>query len=513
MSSAVVRRISAGLIAVCMAVLLSACEDTPETADTEKPDASESAQKTPDKDKSDAAKAADALLGQVNQPWTGDYSGMVERRLVRVLLPYSKSFFFIDKGQKKGINYEFLTRFDKFLNKGQKAKKGGKHIKIRLVMIPTPREELLTRLAEGDGDLVVGNLTITDTRRELVDFSDPWLEKVDEYIVTPSSAAELASAEDLSGQTVHVRKSSSYWTSMQALNDRLEAGGRDPVKIVEMNPFLEDEDLLELVNAEAIPAIVVDSHKAAFWGGVFDNVKLHPKAAVRTGGQIAWAFRKDSPELASKVNAFIKTIAADTRLGSSIFAAYLKQKNWLKKLNNEKERAKLRELGDLFRKYGAQYDINWLILAAKAYQESRFDNSVKGPTGAVGIMQIKPATAASPDVGIKDVRNLENNIHAGTKYTRFLMDKYYADMSDDRLNQTLMAFAGYNAGPNRIAGLRKKARERGLDDAKWFNNVEWVVADAIGAITVNYVSNIFKYFVIYSSLYEQQKERKKAKAQ
>lgn len=515
MSSALVRRVVVGFVAVCT-LLLAACDDTPDKAETDTSKQTDSGKAASDQDQSDAAKAADALLGQMNKPWTGDYPGMVERRLVRVLLPYSKSFFFIDKGQKKGINYEFLTRFDKFLNKGstvKKPKKGGKHIKIRLVMIPTPREELLTRLAEGRGDLVVGNLTITDERRELVDFSDPWLKDIQEFIVTSASAPDIASADSLSGMTVHVRRSSSYWESMQALNERLKAAGSDPVKIVETDPYLEDEDLLEMVNADALPAIVVDSHKAKFWAGVFENIKLHPEAAVRTGGQIAWAFRKDSPELASKVNAFIKTIAADTRIGSSIFAAYLKQKSWLKKLNTEKDRAKLREMGDLFRKYGEEYDINWLILAAKAYQESRFDNSVKGPTGAVGVMQIKPSTAASPDVGIKDVRNLENNIHAGTKYTRFLMDKYYADMADDRLNQTLMAFAGYNAGPNRIAGLRKKAKERGLDDSKWFNNVEWVVADSIGAITVNYVSNIFKYFIIYSSVYEQRKLKKEARSQ
>jgi len=266
--------------------------------------------------------------------------------------------------------------------------------------------------------------------------------------------------------------------------------------------LLEDEDLLEMVNADALPAIIVDSHKARFWIKVFDKIKIHANAAIREQGKIAWAFRKDSPELAAQVNAFLKSVNFETKLGSSILAAYLKQQKWLKSLNNESDQKKFLELVGLFQKYGKLYDINWLILAAKGYQESRLDNSVKYK-GAVGIMQIKPATARGPDINIPDVTGLEDNIHAGTKYVRFLMDRYYADLDEDRFNQTLMA------GPERIAKLRKKAKERGLDDTKWFNNVEWVVAESVGSVTVNYVGNIFQYFIIYSNVYGNQKRLEK----
>ncbi len=484
-------------------LLLGGCDDAKETSATDG---------APGGDTSSAAKSADALIADIEKPWKGDFSGMAERRQIRVLLPYNKTFFFVDDGQKKGINYEFLTRFAKHLNAKRKVKKGGKPDTIRLVMIPTPREKLLPFLVEGRGDLVLGNLTITDQREKLVDFSDPWLTNVEELVVTPASTPELSSADDLSGRTVHVRKASSYWESMQALNARLKTAGKAPAKIVEADPRLEDEALLEMVNADALPAIIVDSHKARFWEKVFDNIRVNEKAYVRKDGKIAWAFRKDSPEMAAKVNAFIKTVDIKSRIGSTIFAEYLRHQKWLKKLNNKADNERFRELLGLFRKYGTEYDINWLIPAAKAYQESGFNNSVKGPTGAIGIMQIKPATAAGPEVGIPDVTGLDNNVHAATKYTRYLMDRYYADLKDDPLNQTLMAFAGYNAGPNRIANLRKKAAERGLDPDKWFNNVEWVVADAIGAITVNYVSNIFQYFIIYTNVYARQDAAQRAQA-
>jgi len=496
------------LLALCLILfVVSSCDDaSTKQAESEKT-------KVAVTELSSADKAGEALIANVNEPWKGDFSGMAERRMLRVLIPYSKTFFFLDKGNKKGINYEFLTRFEKYLNKQAPKKKGKKTFRIKVVMIPTRREELLTRLAEGRGDLVVGNLTITERRLGKVDFSAPWLTDVKEYVVTPASAPELTSAEDLSGQSVHVRQSSSYWESLKALNKRFKAEGKKPVKIVKANELLEDEDLLEMVNADALPAIIVDSHKARFWSRVFDNIKLHEKAPVRSGGEIAWAFRKDSPELAAQVNGFIKTIKVKTKLGSIVFAAYLKQQNWLKKMNNELDRKKFLELVGLFQKYGKQYDINWLILGAKAYQESRLNNAVKGHRGAVGIMQIKPSTAKGPEVGIPDIKGLEDNIHAGTKYVRFLMDRYYSDLSEDRFNQTLMAFAGYNAGPNRIAKLRKKAKERGLDDTKWFNNVEWVVAESVGSITVNYVGNIFQYFIIYSNIYERKLQLEKLKKQ
>lgn len=492
------------LMALCLALfVVSSCDDaSKKQKEAEKPATTESG-------KTAADKAATALIANVNEPWKGDFSGMAERRVVRVLLPYSKTFFFLDKGQKKGINYEFLTRFEKYLNKQTEGEKGPKPSKFKVLMIPTPREELLKRLLEGRGDLVVGNLTITKQRLGHVDFSDPWLKEVKEYVVTPGGSPELTSVDDLSGKTVHVRSSSSYWESLKVLNERFKTEGKKPVKIERVSEYLEDEDLLEMINADALPAIIVDAHKARFWAKVFENIKLHEKAPVRSGGEIAWAFRKNSPELAAQINTFIKTIDAKGKLGSVIFAAYLKQKNWLKKLNNEVDQKEFLELVGLFQKYGKQYDVNWLILAAKAYQESRFDHSMKGPRGAVGIMQIKPSTAKGPEVNIPDIKGLEDNIHAGTKYVRFLMDRYYPDLSNDPFNQTLIAFAGYNAGPERISKLRKRAREKGLDDTKWFNNVEWAVAESVGSITVNYVSNIFQYFIIYSSVYDRQQRLKK----
>ena len=152
---------------------------------------------------------------------------------------------------------------------------------------------------------------------------------------------------------------------------------------------------------------------------------------------------------------------------------------------------------DLFRQYAGTYEFDWLLVAAQGYQESRLDQSVVSRVGAIGVMQLLPTTAADPNVGIPDIDELEPNIHAGVKYLRFLRDRYFADDAVDALNQALFSFAAYNAGPARVARLRRQAGDLGFDPNVWFRNVENVAAKEIGRETVQYVSNIFKYYIAY----------------
>jgi membrane-bound lytic murein transglycosylase MltF len=116
--------------------------------------------------------------------------------------------------------------------------------------------------------------------------------------------------------------------------------------------------------------------------------------------------------------------------------------------------------------------------------------------GAVGVMQVMPATGKELEVG--DISKTQPNVEAGVKYMRVMIDRYYANEPMTELDKVLFTFASYNAGPGRIAQLRKEAVKRGLDPNVWFNNVEYVAADKIGAETVTYVSNIYKYYIAYS---------------
>jgi membrane-bound lytic murein transglycosylase MltF len=164
---------------------------------------------------------------------------------------------------------------------------------------------------------------------------------------------------------------------------------------------------------------------------------------------------------------------------------------------NDADLERFKEAIEFFQKYSNQYGFDWLMIAALAYQESRIDQSKRSPAGAIGVMQLLPSTAADPNVNIPDIREMENNIHAGVKYLRFMRDRYFENERMDNLNKMLFSFASYNAGPAKVSQLRRQARKKGLDPNIWFRNVEIMAAKRIGRETVQYVSNIYKYYVAY----------------
>ena len=453
-------------------------------------------------------RAVEALL-HLDEKWTGDFDGMDKRDKIRALVPYSKTFYFLDGADQRGLSYDMLKGFEKYVNKRLKKKV----IEIKLVVIPTKRDRLLPALMEGRGDIAVGNLTITPKRKELVDFSAPKLTGVNEIIVSGPAASSIKTLDDLAGKEIHVRKSSSYYESLKSLNKKLKKAGKKPIKLVEADEFLEDEDLLEMMNADLIPMIVIDSHKGMFWSQIFKDLTFHQDIKVRTGGQIGWAIRKNSPQLKEVIDAFVKKHKKGTLLGNILFKRYLQNTQWVHNSLNEKEFQKFKEATAFFEKYSNNYDFDWLLVAALAYQESRIDQSKRSPAGAVGVMQILPSTAADPNVNIPDIEKLENNIHAGIKYLRFLNNRYFEKEPMDDKNKILFSFASYNAGPAKIARLRTEARKAGLDPNIWFRNVEIIAARRIGRETVQYVSNIYKYFTAYRLIINKlnlKEEKKKA---
>ncbi|MEE4271800.1 MAG: lytic transglycosylase F [Thermoanaerobaculales bacterium] len=434
----------------------------------------------------------DSELG-LDEAWVGDLDGMIERRVIRVLVVYSLGQYFFDGATQRGATYEALVEFEKFLNK----RLGRGTLEVEVFIIPVQRDELMPALEKGLGDVAAANLTITESRSETVDFSDPFVSGVSELVITGPSGPALRSLDDLAGQEIHTRRSSSYWRSLEKLNEDLQSRGLKPTVPVAVEEFLQDEDLLEMVNAGLLPTTVVDSHKARFWAQIFDEIVIHEDLAVRTDGKIGWAFRKNSPRLADVVNEYVRTTRKGTLLGNVVLNRYLKNTTWARKALAGEDRARFDQTVEVFDRYGDRYGFDHLMLAALAYQESRLDHSMRSAAGAVGIMQVLPTTAADPNVGIPDITTLENNVHAGTKYLRFLRDRYFADPEMDPTDQTLFSFAAYNAGPARVAQLRKEAASSGLDPNVWFGNVEHVAARRIGRETVQYVSNIAKYYVAY----------------
>ena len=450
---------------------------------------------------------SDEFIARMLSPWKGDLSGIKERRYLRMLVTFNRTHYFADRLEQHGLTYDAGELFKTFLNQRLKMKT----VELHVVFIPVTRDRLFEALAEGKGDMAAAGLTVTPERETQVSFAPPFATSVREIVVTSAAQPPVATAADLSGRSVHVRQSSSYYQRLTELNRRLAAQGKAPVNIVTVPEALETEDLLEMTNADLIPITIADDYLAEFWAMVFDGIRLQP-AAVNTGGQIAWAVRKDAPELRQAADGFVRANSKGSTSFNLIYQRYLKNADYVKNATSAREMEKFRQIRGLFEKYGDQYDLPWELLAAQAYQESQLNQTKTSSAGAVGVMQIKPSTAAGSPINITGVAaSTDRNIQAGVKYLRFIVDEYYEDTAIDPVNKGLFAIASYNAGPGRISQLRRRAAALGFDPNVWFGNVEVIAAREIGRETVNYVGNVYKYYVSYRLALQQIEERRRAR--
>lgn len=450
-----------------------------------------------------------AILGRINEPFKGDLAEIRDRRIIRVLVSYCKTNYFFDNGKPRGFEYELLKAYETFLNRKEK----NRYAKTRLIFVPVPFDQIFRALNDGRGDIAAASLTITPERQKLVNFTNPYIPKVDEIVVLNKNVKGIRCVEDLSDRMVYVRKESSYLAHLKSLNGKLNTLKRPPVKIKESQSYIVTEDILELVNAGIVDISVSDHHEAEAWSQVLPDIVIRKDLKINSEGSIAWAVRKENQALLSSLNDFIKKNKKGTLLGNILFKRYYQNSKWIKNPIAETERRKLNQLIGLFKKYGSQYHLNFLKLSAQAYQESGLDNSKRSPTGAIGIMQVMPGTASDRHINIKNIHLLENNIHAGTKYLNFLRARYFSNPDIEPADRVFFSWAAYNAGPARIYNIRQETAKRGFNPNKWFFNVEKIASEIIGRETVDYVSNINKYYVayqLYFDIYEQRIKIKKS---
>jgi membrane-bound lytic murein transglycosylase MltF len=448
-----------------------------------------------------AGKNAPAWYGAViSQKWTGDLDEMVKRRTIRALVVYSQSGYFVDKGTQRGASYEALVGFENDLNKQLNTK----NLRINVVFIPVKIDDLIPALMDGRGDIAAAFITITPGRDKLIDFSDPLIAPINEVIVSGPSSPALATLDDLSGKEVFVHKSSSYYEHLQTLNAGLAKSGKPPVKILLASESLQIEDLLQMLNAGLVQFVVADDIKAKLWQEVLPNIKVRSDLVINSGGAYAWMVREKSPQLLQAINAFIKRHPNSDAGRGEVLRKYLKSTKYIKNSTSPQELQKFNATIEMFRRYSGQYSFDTLLMIAQGYQESRLDQKVHSPVGAVGVMQVMPETGRA--MGVGNIVDIDPNIHAGVKYIASIRDKYFGSLPMDALNKTLFSFAAYNAGPNRILSLRGIAEKRGLNPNLWFDNVELIAAEKIGRETVTYVRNIFKYYIAYRLLLDRKKE-------
>ena len=464
-----------------------------------------------------AAPVEDGRHGLVltSKEWTGDFDKMLAYRRIRVLVPNSRTLYFNDKGRERGVTGDTVRDFEHYINK-KYARKLEKR-PLTVFIVPCTRDALLTGVAKGLGDIAAGDITVTEERLKTVDFVAPEeVPRVSEVLVTGPKSPAVGVIDDLAGKTVHVRKSSSYYESLLSLNKRFEKEGgfwsrnrKAPVKIILVPDALEDEDLMEMLNAGLFESLVVDDWVAKIWAQVLPKIKVREDIVLRSGGRIGWAIRKGSPQLEAEIQDFCRNYLKKQGVIESRLAQYQKRIKQMKNPTGTAEWKRFEQTLALFEKYGQKYQFDPMMLAAQGYQESALDQNKRSPVGAIGIMQIMPVTGASLKVG--NIRETEPNIHAGAKYMDSLMSSYFPDNRFNEQDRTLFAFASYNAGPGKISQMRKLAQKRGLDPDKWFNNVEVVIAERNGLQTTTYVRNIYKYYVAYKLTVKNIEEKRTAR--
>ena len=456
----------------------------------------------------EAAAQKPRQLAIANKPWTGDFDKLVKRRMIRVLVPYSRTLFFNDKGTERGLTAELVRDFERYINQKLKTTKRP----ITIYLIPTTRDRLLPDLNGGLGDIAAGNLTITEERLKVVDFALAGIrDHVTEVVVTGPKSPAISTVEDLAGKTVHVRTSSSYYESLVSLNERLGRERKAAIKLVLVPDALEDEDMMEMLNAGLFEAIVVDDWKSKMWAQILPEIKVNDGATLRKQGQIGWAVRKGSPQLKEAIEDFDRNFVEKQGVDDYRLKQYMKRIRQIKDPTGTAEWQRFDQTLALFEKYGSKYNFDPLMLAAQGYQESQLNQEARSHVGAIGVMQVMPETGKDMRVG--DITITEHNVHAGAKYMDLLMRKHFPDAKFSEGNRPLFAFASYNAGAGNISRMRKEAVRRGLDPDKWFNNVELVVAEKIGQETTTYVRNIYKYYVAYKLTLAAQEAQRKAREQ
>jgi membrane-bound lytic murein transglycosylase MltF len=430
---------------------------------------------------------------------TGDLDEMFKQRSIRALVIANPIGFFYHDGKPQGIQYEALQEFEKFVNQKEKTGK----LPIKVVFLPMRPDQLEVALTQGLGDVIAQGIVITPEREQRVAFSVPIQKDVSQVIVTGPALTNVSSFDDLAGKAIYVNPLTVYYNNLKKVSDAQQKAGKPPLDIKSADSNLFDDDLIEMVNAGLIPATVTTKPRADLWAQVLPNIHSHPELAVASGVDIGWVMRKNNPQFKQLVDEFVATHAAGTSFGNTLLRRYLQDTEWIKNSTSAEQLQKFNAYVEFFKKYAAEYNFDYLMLAAQGYQESLLDQDKKSHAGAVGVMQVMPKLAAANPIDIPNVSNANENIHAGAKMLRNIADTYFNDSGIDQLNKTLFTFASYNAGPNRIARLRKKAQEDGLDANKWFGNVELEVAKDVGQETVTYVGNIYKYYVAYKLTLEE----------
>ncbi|MBM3485160.1 MAG: transporter substrate-binding domain-containing protein [Alphaproteobacteria bacterium] len=386
------------------------------------------------------------LIAAAAESLDGDLPAIRARNRIRFLVSYTKTNFVFADGALRGFEHDLAKQYVEWLDRSRP--RGTPPLSV--VFIPVAFDELIPALRAGRGDIIAANMTATPARAALVGFAAPYIDNVREVVVTTRDHPPITSLDALADEPIVVLRGSSFAEQLRAINDDRRRAGKKPIEVVEAEPSLQTEDLLELVSAGVIRRTVADDHIADVWAEVLPNLAIQNDVAIAEGRRIAWAVRSENTALRESISAFVATTegrrSTDRR---RLFASYYANTRWVK--NPFEAEVSGRTLGLIrhFREVADRHRWDWLLLLAQGFQESGLDPAARSPAGAVGIMQLMPATGA--ELGVRNLLDPAENISGGGRYLDRLRSTYFNDPAIGETDRLLFALAAYNAGPGRVA--------------------------------------------------------------
>ncbi|AEV31820.1 putative soluble lytic transglycosylase fused to an ABC-type amino acid-binding protein [Owenweeksia hongkongensis DSM 17368] len=377
---------------------------------------------------------------------------------------YNSTSYFLYKGEPLGFEYELLSEL-------------AKELKLELrIRVAEDIDDLFTMLNNGEGDIIAYGLSITESRKKLINFTEPHYvthqalvqRKPDNWRSLPGYKLDDKLIDDpleLIDKTVHVRRNSSYYERLQNLAK--EVGGNIDIQTVSGDKTTDE--IIKMVVDGEIDYTVSDYNIAAL------NQTYYPILDVETqisfSQQIAWGVRKNSPLLLQAVNMWLKKIKQKSSYRVLYNKYFKNRKSYQRRIKSDfysKNSGKISQYDEIIKKHAAPLGWDWRLLSSLIYQESRFEPQATSWAGAGGLMQIMPSTAQ--DLGLKDISHPDQNIQAGSIYLKKLWNNW--KKIPDSVQRTKFVMASYNCGLGHVRDAQRLATAFGENPLLWDDNVE-----------------------------------------
>lgn len=428
---------------------------------------------------------------------TEDLEGIRERRVLRVITRNNAANYYLYRGELVGFEYELARRFADSLG-----------VRLQMVVADS-HESMIPMLREGQGDMIASFMTRTEGRQEHVAFSRPY-HYATETVVGRADEPAMDNPEALSGRTLHLRRSSSYWETAEALVDE-----RVDLTLEAVPSNVETEEIIARVARGTYDLTIADSHILASELTWRDDVQ----GLLLLGEPVShgWAVRQDNPALLEAANTFWNSEYRGLHY-NILYKRYFQDDSRIRKHRDGRVDVvgggQLSPWDDLTRTYAEQYGFDWRLVLSQMYQESEFDPSATSWVGAKGLMQVMPRTGR--ELGLNPLDDPEVSVHAGVKYMEWLRHRFPERLPVDE--QMWFSLAAYNAGVGHVRDARRLAEQQGLDPDRWFGNVEeamLLLSDpqyhrharfgfVRGREPVNYVRHIRDRYRAYARLVERE---------